>query len=83
VTLPAAELKRLMQSVAGGAELTVDLEAETIVDPAGGVVSFVMDPFVRHSLLHGLDPIARTLQHAADISAFEERFSSPVQTTAL
>jgi 3-isopropylmalate/(R)-2-methylmalate dehydratase small subunit len=83
VTLPAAELKGLMQSVAGGGELTVDLEAQTIAGPASRVVSFQMDPFVRHCLLHGLDAIARTLQREADIAAFESRFPSPVETTAL
>jgi len=83
VTLPAPELKRLMQSVAGGGELTVDLETETIIGPDERVVRFHTDPFVRHCLLHGLDAIARTLQHEADIGAFEERFPSPVETTAL
>ena len=83
IVLPSAELKRLIESVADGGELTVDLEAQTIADSAGGVVSFEMDAFVRHSLLNGLDPIARTLQHEADIAAFEARFPSPVETTSL
>jgi 3-isopropylmalate/(R)-2-methylmalate dehydratase small subunit len=83
VTLPSPELKGLMYSVDGGGELTVDLEAETIADPAGRVVSFKMDPFVRNVLLHGLDAIARTLQHEADIDTFEARSPSPVETTRL
>jgi len=83
IALPAPELRRLIESVVGGGELTVDLEAQTIADSAGGVVSFEMDAFVRHSLLNGLDPIARTLQHEADIAAFEARFPSPVATTSL
>jgi len=83
VTLPAPELKGLMQSVAGGGELTVDLEAQIVADPAGRTVPFHMDPFVRHCLLHGLDSIARTLEHEADIAAFESRFPSLVETTAL
>jgi 3-isopropylmalate/(R)-2-methylmalate dehydratase small subunit len=83
VTLPAAEVKRLMQAVVEGGELTVDLEAETITDPTGRVVSFAMDPFVRHCLLKGLDPIGRTLQHEAEIAAFEARSPSPVSTLAL
>jgi 3-isopropylmalate/(R)-2-methylmalate dehydratase small subunit len=83
VTLPAAELKQLMRTLADGGELTVDLETETIRDPAGRTVSFGMDAFVRHCLLNGLDAITRTLQHEADIAAFEERFPSPVATTAL
>jgi 3-isopropylmalate dehydratase small subunit len=42
-----------------------------------------MDPFVRHALLHGLDPIARTLQLDADIAAFEQRNPPLVSTTSL
>jgi 3-isopropylmalate/(R)-2-methylmalate dehydratase small subunit len=80
VTLPAAELKLLMETAG---ELTVDLEGETITDGASRVVPFAMDPFVRHCLLHGLDAIARALQHEAEIAAFEARAPSPVQTTAL
>ncbi|HWQ24021.1 MAG TPA: 3-isopropylmalate dehydratase small subunit [Gaiellaceae bacterium] len=83
VTLPAPEVKALMRAVAGGGELTVDLEAQTIAAPGGRVVEFAMDPFVRHCLLHGLDPIARTLEHEAEIAAFEARHPSPVATTAL
>jgi 3-isopropylmalate/(R)-2-methylmalate dehydratase small subunit len=82
VTLDAAEVKRLMQSVADGGELTVDLEAETIIDPAGRVVPFEMNPFVRMSLLKGLDSIDRTLQREADIAAFEARLPSPIVTTS-
>jgi 3-isopropylmalate/(R)-2-methylmalate dehydratase small subunit len=72
-----------MRAVAGGGELTVDLEAQTIAAPDGRVVPFAMDPFVRHCLLHGLDPIARTLAHEAEIAAFEARHPSPISTTAL
>jgi 3-isopropylmalate/(R)-2-methylmalate dehydratase small subunit len=82
VTLPAPELKLLMRSAADG-ELTVDLEAQTIAATGGGVVDFRMDPFVRHTLLNGLDAIARTLQHDADISAFEARRPSTIETTAI
>jgi 3-isopropylmalate/(R)-2-methylmalate dehydratase small subunit len=82
VTLPAAEVKALMQSVAGGGELTVDLEAESITDATGRAARFQMEPFVRHCLLNGLDSIARTLQHEADITVFEERHPQLVDTTA-
>jgi 3-isopropylmalate/(R)-2-methylmalate dehydratase small subunit len=71
-----------MRTAADGSSLTVDLEAESIA--ADGVsVSFEMDGFVRHSLLNGLDAIARTLQREADVTAFERRSPSPVDTTAL
>ena len=82
VILPFSDVKGLMAAVARGGELTVDLEAQRISGPAG-VVSFDMDPFVRHSLLHGLDPIARTLQREAEIAAFETRAPSSVRTTSL
>ena len=83
VTLPAPEVKLLMKAVADGCELTVDLESETITETTGRSVSFEMDAFVRHALLHGLDSIARTLRREADIAAFESRSPSPVVTTAL
>ena len=83
VALPADEVKALMAAVGEGADVSVDLEAQTIVDPAGRVVAFEIDPFVRTSLLNGLDTIGRTLQHESDIAAFEERSPSPVATTAL
>jgi len=73
VTVPANEVKALMVAVGDGADLTVDLEARTIVDPAGRTIAFEIDPFVRTCLLEGLDAIGRTLQHEREIAAFEER----------
>jgi 3-isopropylmalate/(R)-2-methylmalate dehydratase small subunit len=83
VILAASELQELMRAADAGGELTVDLEAEAIADVGGRAWRFAMDPFVRHCLLHGLDPIARTLQREAEIADFEARFPSPVATTAL
>jgi len=83
VTLTASEVKLLMEAVRDGGELTVDLEAETIARPGGDVVPFEMDAFVRHTLLNGLDPIARTLLRQEEIAAFESRSPSPVATTSL
>ena len=83
VTLPADEVKALMEAIEEGGAVTVDLEAETISDPAGRVVPFEMDAFVRHALLNGLDSIARTLKREAEIAAFEARHPSPVSTTSL
>jgi 3-isopropylmalate/(R)-2-methylmalate dehydratase small subunit len=83
VTLPQPELRRLMEWAGEGEELTVDLEAETITAGAHEPVPFEMDAFVRHSLLNGLDAIGRTLQHEADIAAFEERVEPRFATTSL
>jgi len=52
--------------------LTVDLEDRQL--RAGGMNwPFAIDPEARTALLAGLDPIARTLEAAADIRAFRER----------
>ena len=79
VTLPAEEVRELM----GSSELTVDLEAQTISDPAGRTVAFDFDPFLRHRLLNGLDDIALTLEHEPAITAFEAGRLGGVDTTAL
>ena len=79
VVLPEHEVRALM--AAGEAE--VDLEAlEVRFD--GRAVPFELEPERRRRLLEGLDDIALTLQHGADIDAYEsgrER-GGPV-TTAL
>ena len=83
VTLGAAEVKGLMARLVHGGELTVDLETQMISGPAGEVVPFEMDQFVRQALLEGMDGITRTLRHEAEIAAFEARLPSAVQTTSL
>jgi len=57
-------------------ELTVDLEQRTVSDHRGFLAAFEMDDFSRHCLLEGLDDIGLTLQHAAEIAAYEARQAS-------
>jgi 3-isopropylmalate/(R)-2-methylmalate dehydratase small subunit len=83
VRLPDEEVRTLTALAAGGTELTVDLEAQEITDPAGRVVPFDFDPFQRHCLLHGLDEIARTLEHEPEIAEYERSHPSSFATTAL
>jgi 3-isopropylmalate/(R)-2-methylmalate dehydratase small subunit len=83
VVLPQQQVKELMESALSGLELTVDLESRTVSDPSGRAFTFEIDPFVRDCLLNGLDSIGLTLQHEADIDAFEARTTQPVATTAL
>ncbi len=60
-------------------QLTVDLETCTVTDEHDLMLSFDIDGFRRHSLLHGLDDIALTLQHEDKIAAYEAaRNMSPV-----
>jgi 3-isopropylmalate/(R)-2-methylmalate dehydratase small subunit len=51
--------------------VTVDLEHCLVADEHGLAAPFVIDEFRRHCLLHGLDDIGLTLQHEADIAAYE------------
>ncbi len=69
------DLEKLMDDAERGANatLTVDLAAQEIRGPDGGVVTFDIDPFRKHCLLEGLDDIGLTLQKAEAITSYEER----------
>jgi 3-isopropylmalate/(R)-2-methylmalate dehydratase small subunit len=55
-----------------GYRLTVDLEAQRLTDASGLALPFTVDAFRRHCLLHGLDDIGLTLEHADQIAAYEQ-----------
>lgn len=55
-----------------GAELTIDVADGSIRHADGRRSSFTLDPFARHCLLEGVDPMGFLLQHDADIAAFEQ-----------
>lgn len=71
VTLSEAEvadLTRLAEDPEN--EVVIDLETQTV--SAGDFkASFEIDDFSKHCLLHGLDAIALTMDHAEDIDSFE------------
>ena len=77
ITVGQEDLDKLMDDAERGsnATLTVDLEAQEIHGPDGGVVRFDIDPFRKHCLLNGLDDIALTLDKAPKIDRFEGRLS--------
>lgn len=56
-----------------GAEIALDLAAQTVTGPDGRVYSFEIDSFHKHQLLNGVDDIGLTLGHEAEIDAFEAR----------
>ena len=56
-----------------GYQLTVDLPSQTITKPNGETIAFDVDDFRKHCLVNGLDDIGMTLEHAADIKAYEEK----------
>ena len=67
------ELDKLMDDAERGsnATLTVDLEAQEIRGPDGGVIAFEIDAFKKHCLLNGLDDIGLTMEKASKIDTFE------------
>ncbi len=73
IKLPQAEVDKLMDDASRGANatLTVDLEAQEIRGPDGGVIKFDIDPFRKHCLLNGLDSIGLTLEKKQSIESFE------------
>ena len=73
IKVSRAELDKLMDDAERGtnATLTIDLEAQEIRGPDGGVIKFEIDPFRKHCLLNGLDDIGLTLQKVDKIAAFE------------
>ena len=70
-----AELTR-RASEQNGYRLEIDLEKKSVSDRSGFSASFDIDNFRRFCLLEGLDDIALTLRHEAEIRAYEARFSS-------
>ncbi len=75
IRLPQADVDKLMEDAERGsnATVTIDLEAQEISGPDGGVIAFEIDAFRKHCLLNGLDDIGLTLQKNDKIEAFEAR----------
>jgi 3-isopropylmalate/(R)-2-methylmalate dehydratase small subunit len=73
ITLPQAEIDKLLDDAARGANavVSVDLEKQEIRGPDGGCIKFEVDPFRKQCLLNGWDDIGLTLRHEDKISAFE------------
>jgi len=69
------DLAKLMDDANRGANatLTVDLEAQEIRGPDGGVVKFDIDAFRKHCLIEGLDDIGLTMVKADKSSSFEKK----------
>jgi 3-isopropylmalate/(R)-2-methylmalate dehydratase small subunit len=85
VQLAQSEVDSLMTAVREDPtlELTVDVERATISAPAVGFeASFPLDAFTRQRLVEGLDDIALTERHDAEIGGFEHRRPGWLPTTA-
>ena len=75
LNLPADVVDQLFREAQAteGYQLTVNLADQQVVTPSGDAFTFSIDEFRKYCLLNGLDDIGLTLQHAADIRAYEAR----------
>jgi 3-isopropylmalate/(R)-2-methylmalate dehydratase small subunit len=71
ITLSAEVIDGLFKEVTAGYQLTIDLEAQTIITPKGQVIAFGIDESRKYRLYNGLDDIALSLLQADKIKAYE------------
>lgn len=57
-----------------GARIAIDLPAQTVTGPDGGVYRFEIDPAAKERLIKGLDDVGLVLQHIERIEGFEQRY---------
>jgi 3-isopropylmalate/(R)-2-methylmalate dehydratase small subunit len=87
IELPQADWETLAAARRpGGAEATIDLNAQTITVEAPGsapnTIRFEIPEAQRHRLLNGLDAVAETLLHEASIARHEQHAPAWVTPTA-
>jgi 3-isopropylmalate/(R)-2-methylmalate dehydratase small subunit len=68
----SAKLRELLHQQPG-AQLTIDLAAQTIAAPDGTEYRFDIETMFKERLLKGLDDIGMVLQHLPDIEAYERK----------
>jgi len=73
--LTDAEVETLIQRSTANPKhlITINLEAQTVIDDEGFNAHFDMDPFRKYCLLNGLDDIGLTLRHEDDLNNFESK----------
>ena len=76
IVLPNETIDLLFKSIYAnkGYALTIDLENQFVVLPSNEKISFQVDAFRKHCLMHGLDDIGLTMQHSESIKAFEQDY---------
>ena len=78
VVVSESDLEKLLDDASRGsnATLTIDLEAQSISGPDGGIIHFEIDPARKHKMLNGLDDIGLTMERGSQISGFENTVAS-------
>jgi 3-isopropylmalate/(R)-2-methylmalate dehydratase small subunit len=69
------QLELLLDDAERGANarVSIDLAAQEIRGPDGGMIHFDIDPFRKHCMINGLDDIGLTMEKEASIVGFEAR----------
>lgn len=70
-----AKLRAILQA-RPGAELTVDLEQQLVIEPEGTKHAFAIDGFWRELLLKGVDELGYTLELLPQVEAFERGYGA-------
>lgn len=65
------------------AEVTIDLDTQSLILPDGRRVTFPIDNFNKVCMLEGLDQLGFLMKHTPDIEAYEARRHPRVNTLAL
>ncbi|MEQ1887764.1 MAG: 3-isopropylmalate dehydratase small subunit [Alphaproteobacteria bacterium] len=75
IILPQADVDKLMDDAARGsnAVVSIDLAAQEIRGPDGGMIKFEIDPYRKQCLIEGLDDIGLTLKQGTSIDQFEHK----------
>jgi 3-isopropylmalate/(R)-2-methylmalate dehydratase small subunit len=75
VRLSEADVQTLMErsTVNPAHKISINLEAQTVVDDQGFSATFEVDPFRKYCLLNGLDDIGLTLRHESELDAYESK----------
>jgi len=78
VRLSDAEVETLLGHCTANPDnkITINLEAQTVIDEMGFSGKFEIDPFRKYCLLNGLDDIGLTLRHSDKLDAFEAKHNS-------
>jgi 3-isopropylmalate/(R)-2-methylmalate dehydratase small subunit len=82
IQVDAGILARLISERTPDAQLRVDLEARTLTLPWGEAITFPVPPFARHCLLHGIDEMEFLLGASSELSAYEAKYPSRIDTRA-
>jgi len=72
IVLEESVLESLVEEVADGAPLEVDLRTSVVRAPRGATIPFTVDPLRRHQLLNGLDDLDAGLLRRDQIRAFQQ-----------